>query len=72
MNTDSTLNDSERLVSYNEETFELTFADGSTKIFRNKKTGKPFKPTSYLGKLRGKIVREDEKENGEKVVYFDF
>ena len=42
------------------------------KIFRNKKTGKPFKPTSYLDKLRGKIVREDEKENGEKVVYFDF
>ena len=72
MTTNTSLNDFERLVSYNEETFELTFADGSKKIFRNKKTGKPFKPTSYLEKLRGKIVREDDKENGETVVYFDF
>ena len=72
MTTDFTPNDSKRLVTYNEKTFELTFADGSTKIFRNKKTGKPFKPTSYLEKLRGRIVREDEKKNGETVVYFDF
>ena len=55
---------SERPVSYNEKTFELTYADGRTKIFR-------YLP-SVLDTLKNNISKKDEKENGEVVLYFEF
>ena len=61
---------SERPVSYNEKTFELTYADGRTQIFRNWK-GKPYQPR-VLDTLKSNIIKKDEKENGETVLYFEF